>query len=53
MTNPQRHVTVRLWLAMPSPRLLGDVIHVQTHRSRRKAAVIATKPGSMLVAYAH
>lgn len=49
MTRPRKHVTQ--WIHAPRKLRLGDIIYIQTEDSRRRAEVIALKPGSALIKY--
>lgn len=45
-TSTERH-----WITTPNKLRLGDTIHIETSKSRRKAKVIAVKPGQALIEY--
>jgi hypothetical protein len=38
------------WLHhIPGPHFIGDTMHIMTQHSRRKAVVVGSKPGAVLV----
>lgn len=42
-------MTEPAWIFTSWPHMLGDAIYVMTAKSRRRAVVVASKPGAVLV----
>jgi hypothetical protein len=40
------------WVAMPNAPTIGSVLYIATNTSRRRAVVIAIKPGFAMLRYA-